>query len=154
MAGADPRVRLRWWRPLKPAKVTLFTIILYNPENNIRDIRPFCCPLFRHSSLVKQARNQGAAQGGRSHPYKTFRPPLEKCVGYSLKLLDIVQKIWAPLRKFFAPPGVRSWLRACCEVRFISPTVAKPLWDLTSKYYWKQLPSPKFTGWIQPCVMV
>jgi len=30
-----------------------------------------------------------------------------------LKLLDIVQKIWAPLRKLFAPPGVPSWLRAC-----------------------------------------
>jgi len=26
--------------------------------------------------------------------------------------LDIVQNIWAPLRKLFAPPGVPSWLRA------------------------------------------
>jgi len=26
--------------------------------------------------------------------------------------MDIVQKIWAPLRKLFAPPGVPSWLRA------------------------------------------
>ena len=25
-----------------------------------------------------------------------FLPPLEKCVGYSLKLLDVVQKNWAP----------------------------------------------------------
>ena len=31
--------------------------------------------------------------------------PLEKCVGHGLKLLDTVQKIWAPLRKLFAPPG-------------------------------------------------
>jgi len=28
----------------------------------------------------------------------------------------------------------------CCEVYFISPTVAKPLWDLASKYYWNRLP--------------
>jgi len=26
--------------------------------------------------------------------------------------LDTVQKMWAPLRKFFAPPGVPRWLRA------------------------------------------
>jgi len=26
--------------------------------------------------------------------------------------LDIVQKIWAPLGKLFAPPGVPSWLRS------------------------------------------
>ena len=37
--------------------------------------------------------------------------PLEKCVGQSLKLLDMAQKIWAALRKFFAPRGVPSWLR-------------------------------------------
>ena len=43
-------------------------------------------------------RNQGA------NPAKFFAP-LEKCVGHSLK-------IWAPLRKHFAPPGVPSWLRA------------------------------------------
>jgi len=35
-------------------------------------------------------------------PEKIF-VPLEKCVGYALKLLDIVQKIWAPLRKHFTP---------------------------------------------------
>jgi len=33
--------------------VTLFTMILYNSENNIRDTRPFCRPLFCHSSVVK-----------------------------------------------------------------------------------------------------
>ena len=38
---------------LKPAKVTLFTMILYNSENGIRDIRPFCRPFFCHSSVVK-----------------------------------------------------------------------------------------------------
>jgi len=29
--------------------------------------------------------------------------------------LDTVQKIWAPLGKLFAPPGVTSWLRACVD---------------------------------------
>jgi len=40
-----------------------------------------------------QARNQG-----REAPLEHFLTPLKKCDGYSLKLLDIVQKIWAPLK--------------------------------------------------------
>jgi len=51
------------------------------------------------------------AQGGEV-PTRKFFYHLEKCVGHSLKILHIVQKIWAPLRKLFAPPGVPSWLRA------------------------------------------
>ena len=49
-AGADPE---RGAMPplLKPAKVTLFTMILYNLENNIRNIRTVCRPLFGHSSV-------------------------------------------------------------------------------------------------------
>jgi len=43
----------------------------------------------------------------------TLFSSLGKCVGYSLELLDIILKIWAPLRKLFAPPNVPSWLRAC-----------------------------------------
>jgi len=39
--------------PLKPQKVTLFTMILHNSENNIRVVRPFFRPLFCHSSFVK-----------------------------------------------------------------------------------------------------
>jgi len=49
--------------------------------------------------LSIQARKQGGAGG--------------KCVGHSLQLLDMVRKIWAPLKKLFAPPGVLRWLRAC-----------------------------------------
>ena len=52
-AGADPEGDDR--PPLNPAKATLFTIILYNSENNIRDIRPFCHQLFGHSIVVKYA---------------------------------------------------------------------------------------------------
>jgi len=37
--------------PLKPTKVTLFTMTLYNSENN--DIKPFCRPLVFHNSVVK-----------------------------------------------------------------------------------------------------
>jgi len=49
---------------------------------------------------------------GAKPPLQTFSPPLEKSVGHSRKPLDIVWKIWAPLRKLFVTPGVRSWLRA------------------------------------------
>jgi len=50
----DPGGRLGRSPPLKPTKVTLFTMILYSSENSIRDKRPFCRPLFchTHSSVV------------------------------------------------------------------------------------------------------
>jgi len=39
--------------PLKLTKVTLFTMILYNSENSIRDVRSFWGQLFCHSGVVK-----------------------------------------------------------------------------------------------------
>jgi len=50
---------------------------------------------------------------GAKPPLQIFLPPLKKSVRHSWKLLDIVWKIWAPLRKLFATPGVPTWLRAC-----------------------------------------
>jgi len=55
-------------------------------------------------------RNQGVA--GVIRLPTNFFTSLENCVGHTLKLLDIVQKIWATLRKLFPPPGFLSWLRA------------------------------------------
>jgi len=49
---------------------------------------------------------------GDEAPLENYSPLLEKCVGHNLKILDIVQKIWAPLGKLFVSPGVPSWLRA------------------------------------------
>jgi len=43
----------------------------------------------------------GGAVGAKPHP-ENFSPPLEKCVGHSLKILDIVQEMWAP-RKTLHP---------------------------------------------------
>jgi len=43
---AEPEGTIGAIAPLKPAKVAFFTIILYNSENNIRNIEPLCCPLF------------------------------------------------------------------------------------------------------------
>jgi len=43
------------------------------------------------------------ATRGAKPTLEKYSPPLEKCVGHSLKLLDIVSKIWVPLRKLFAP---------------------------------------------------
>jgi len=70
----------------------------------------FSCNSVMGIEYFAQARNQGE-QEGRTPPRKIFAP-LEKCIGHRLKLLDIVQKIWAPLRDLFAPPVVSSWLRA------------------------------------------
>jgi len=56
---------------------------------------------FEKLNPCSQARNQGGSL------YKIIHP-LEKCVGHSLKLLDIVQKMCTPLRKTFAPPRVQS----------------------------------------------
>jgi len=59
----------------------------------------------------------GALSGHHSCPYtrpvtRGAKPPLEN-FGHNLEILDIVQKIWAPLGKLFAPPGGLNWLRAC-----------------------------------------
>ena len=49
---------------------------------------------FVRSRFTRPA-TRGRAWGAKT-PLENFSPPLEKCVGYILKLLDIVQKIWAP----------------------------------------------------------
>ena len=51
------------------------------------------------------ARNQGSTEGAQP-PLNIFSLPLENCVGHNLKILNIVQKICAPLGKLFAPHGV------------------------------------------------
>ena len=61
-------------------------------------------------AIVFRPVTRGCA-GGAKPPLETFLAPLEKCVGHSLKIFDIVQKFWAPLGNLFAPPGVPSWLR-------------------------------------------
>ena len=38
---------------LKPMKAALFTMVLYNSEKIIRDIRPFFCPFLCHSGVLK-----------------------------------------------------------------------------------------------------
>jgi len=50
-------------------------------------------------------------------PRKFFIPPLEKCFGYSLKLLDTFQKISTPLRKLFSLTGVSRWLRVWLKMK-------------------------------------
>jgi len=59
---------------------------------------------------------------------------LEKCIGYRLKSLDIVQKIWAPLRKLFALPGDPSWLRA-----WFLPQMKIPNWKDSLCQGWRDL---------------
>ena len=77
---------------------------------------------------IGHARNQG--EGGRSIPCKPFRPP-GKAVGHRWKLLDIVWKFWAPLRKLFASPGVPSWLRAWAK-----PPDVLAFWRIIVMWHW------------------
>jgi len=67
-----------------------------------------CSPTPHHTGMEPTV---ARGRTGRIPPKNCFAP-LEKCVGHSLKLLDIVSKIWAPLRTLFASPSVPSWLRA------------------------------------------
>jgi len=52
--------------------------------------------------------------------YLKFLLPPGKYVRRSLKVLDIVWKYSAPLRKLFAHPGVTSWLRAWLQDIFLT----------------------------------
>jgi len=61
------------------------------------------------TSLKSRPVTTGGRKGGKK-PLNLFSPPLEKCVGNSLK-------ISAPLRKLFGPSSVSSWLRACLGVK-------------------------------------
>jgi len=54
--------------------------------------------------------------GGVKPPLENFSPPPGKMYWTSCKLIGYSSKIWAPLRKSFASPGVPSWLRACSQV--------------------------------------
>ena len=58
-------------------------------------------------------------RSGEKPPLQRFSLPLKKCVGRSLKILNIVQKFLAPLGKLFTPPGVLSWLRDCFATQII-----------------------------------
>jgi len=57
-----------------------------------------------------QARNQEGAEEAKSPVY--FFVPSAKMYWTSFETIGHGLKIWAPLRKFFAPRSVPSWLRA------------------------------------------
>jgi len=52
-AGADSGEAIWSIAPLKPTKVTLFNMFFLLFGNSIRDVKPFCRPLFCHSRAVK-----------------------------------------------------------------------------------------------------
>ena len=60
----------------------------------------------------------------RTLPLQTFSPPWKN-------LLGIVWKIWAPLRKLFARPGVPSWLRAWAK-----PSDGLAFWRIIVMWHW------------------
>jgi len=107
-----------------PPNNIFFRFVQFAVENGDGSITSKSIPSFHllpsknfaiHQRLTIISSTQTRNQGGKPHLEK-FSPSLEKCVGHGLKLLDIVQKNWAPLRKPFDLPGVPSWLRACIYV--------------------------------------
>jgi len=101
-------------RPPKPAKVTLFTIILHNSENNIRDIRPFCRLRFCHNSVLKY-RLLPLSYSKRSF-YETWLPNITE--------ID-PQPYWLnpslPLEKIFPTPMLVR--RSICSLEHVSCTI-------------------------------
>ena len=75
---------------LKSTTVTLFTMIFYNSENSIRDIRPLYRPLFCHRSVVKYTLS---FLQYRSHYYT-----------------------WLPNIAEIVPPKLVRWIRPCLVV--------------------------------------
>ena len=97
-------------------------------------LRELYCSAVTKCALSKNARlSVFKGPVTRGDELENFSLPLEKCVGYSLKILDIVQKICDPLKNLFAPPGVPSWLRAWFLNGFLfrsSPVVMNLRWRL------------------------
>jgi len=68
-------------------------MIFFNSENSIRDVRPFCCALFCHSSVVKHT---------------------SSLLHLAKSLLDLTD-YWIP------PPKLNGWIfTACDSVFFVS----------------------------------
>jgi len=104
--------------PIKTTKVTLFTI-LNNSENNLRDIRPFCRPLFCHSSPVKYI----------LHLYYSSEAAMRFDYQILLK---------------FPPPNLPGWIRPCpfgwlgnnvCHLPSF-PEVTYTVWFVASLFQW------------------
>jgi len=76
--------------PLKPAEVALFTMILYNSENSIRDIKPFSRPLFCHSSAVNLSLLQQWTRYETRVTNITEPPPLPYSLDPSLAVINFV----------------------------------------------------------------
>ena len=81
-------------RPLKPTKVTLFSTILYNSENNIHDVRPVCCRLFCHILAVK------------NHAKKYTSSVLQQSNCYETWPTNIIE---------IAPLKLTGWIRPWCH---------------------------------------
>jgi len=78
------------------------------------------CLFMRFSPQTKKKNDiKNRLPVSRSFHLKFISPP-GKYVGHSLKVLDLVQKIWDPFRKLFAHTGVPSCLRAWFQDIFLT----------------------------------
>jgi len=71
-------------------------------------------------------------------------PPLKPTKGFLFTMIFTIRKQHLQ-SKTILPSTVLS--QQCCGVYFIPLTVKKPLWDLTTKYYWSRAP---LTCWLDP----
>jgi len=70
------------------------------------------------NGCAKPGKSKPVTRGDEA-PLENFLPPLEKCVGYSLKILDVVQKFWVPqktLRPSWCPKLVTGRIFTKCDL--------------------------------------
>jgi len=96
--------------PLNTTKVTFFTMILHNLESTIRDVRPFCRPLFCHSSVMKYASSL-LQQWTRN---KTLLP----------NIIEI------------ALPKVTDWIRPCFVLKIFSFSDREKVLGVFDRHCW------------------
>ena len=137
--------------PIKPTKATSFTMILYNSENSIRDVRPVCRPFFVTAVLW-----------GILHlPYSSKRilsldcrillnSPPHKITGWIRPWSELFAlKLWKHLEVVNTyNQGVIQWLHwfGLLEIKFAwsvswTETSLTPLYY--TKYFWKLHLYPK-----------
>jgi len=101
-------------------------------------------PHFRHANLVLFRCN--GPRGGSRRAIGAIAPPKTKESNFIHHDFLLFGKQHSRYKAILSSIVLSQHF---CEVNFIPLTVAKPVWDLTTNYYWNRSP-PNITGWIGP----